>query len=56
VKKDNLQWFGINHLANEKIMDPQNFFAELFSSSRIWRMFVAKIFRRLWLGTEVCDA
>jgi len=35
VKRGNLQWFGINHLAKKKIMDPHNFFAELFSSPRV---------------------
>jgi len=44
VKRGNLQWFDINHLAKKKIMDPHNFFAELFSSPRVGLMFAANLF------------
>jgi len=35
VKRGNLQWFGINHLAKKKIVDSHNFFTELFFSPRV---------------------
>ena len=31
VKRGNLQWFGINHLAKKENMGPTNFFVDLFS-------------------------